>query len=75
MLTITSFEQKYIQEAAGLFIRNFQALRRSVPFLPDNFEDPQQVAQRSRRPVWALPGRGSPGGRAPGGLYRLVPGG
>ena len=45
MLTITLFEQKYIPEAPGLFIRNFQALRRSFPVLPDHFEEPQRVAQ------------------------------
>lgn len=45
MIDIIPFEPVFLPEAAGLFTRNFQALRRSVPFLPDHFENSAVVAQ------------------------------
>jgi ribosomal protein S18 acetylase RimI-like enzyme len=46
MLKIIPFEQKFLPEAASLFIQNFRALRRAVPVLPDNFEDPVRVTKQ-----------------------------
>ena len=45
MIDIVPFESNFLPEAASLFTPNFQALRRSVPVLPDHFENPAVVTQ------------------------------
>ena len=45
MLQILPFERKYLADAAGLFIHHFRALRRSVPVLSEQFEDPERVVE------------------------------
>lgn len=44
-LRIIPFREDLLEEAAGLFVTNYKALRQAVPVLPPNMEDSQAVAK------------------------------
>jgi len=48
-MEITTLSISHISEAAQLFVRNFQELRRQIPVLPDGMQDPETVEKKLDR--------------------------
>ncbi|MFN8452895.1 MAG: hypothetical protein U0521_30845, partial [Anaerolineae bacterium] len=55
-MEITTFQPHYLPDMAALFVRNFKALRQSVPILPDLLEQPERVMTMLRDWLANCPG-------------------
>lgn len=55
-MEIVPFHEKYLNEAAALFVRNYQEQRRAVPVLPDAMENTHRVAERLNELFQTCPG-------------------
>ncbi|HZW05198.1 MAG TPA: GNAT family N-acetyltransferase [Anaerolineaceae bacterium] len=53
---VTPFQPEVLPQAADLFVRNFKALRREMPLLPDTLEHPDEVLPRLMELFSACPG-------------------
>ena len=42
-LKITEFKEGHLEDAAGLFVNNYRLFKRSVPLLPDRYEDQGRI--------------------------------
>ncbi|MCC6803633.1 MAG: GNAT family N-acetyltransferase [Anaerolineae bacterium] len=55
-MEITTFQPQYLPEMAALFVRNYKALRQSVPILPDLMAQPERVETMLRDRLAGCPG-------------------